>query len=113
MLSIPLGAFFYWLFHAALGPVLVAPVFVGFAMGYLAYDGTHYAIHHLRMSSSWGKWIKRHHMVHHHTGEQARWGVSSPLWDWVFGTMGGEAQVQSTRGRGTRIEIRIPLEERR
>lgn len=27
--------------------------------------------------------------------------------------LGGEAQVQSTRGRGTRIEIRIPLEERR
>ena len=26
--------------------------------------------------------------------------------------LGGEAQVQSTRGRGTRIEVRIPLEER-
>jgi dihydroceramide fatty acyl 2-hydroxylase len=86
--SIPLGALFYWVFHAALGPVLAAPIFVGFGIGYLAYDGTHYAIHHLRMSSRWGKWIKRHHMVHHHTGAHARWGVSSPLWDWVFGTMG-------------------------
>ena len=26
--------------------------------------------------------------MHHHTGANARWGVSSPLWDWVFGTMG-------------------------
>jgi sterol desaturase/sphingolipid hydroxylase (fatty acid hydroxylase superfamily) len=86
--SIPLGAIFYLAFRALIGPVLVDPVFVGFGLGYLAYDGTHYAIHHFRMSSRWGKWIKRHHMIHHHTGEQARWGVSSPLWDWVFGTMG-------------------------
>jgi dihydroceramide fatty acyl 2-hydroxylase len=86
--SIPLGVAFYFAFQLLLGPVLVAPLFIGFALGYLAYDGTHYAIHHFRMSSRWGKWIKRHHMVHHHTGANARWGVSSPLWDWVFGTMG-------------------------
>jgi dihydroceramide fatty acyl 2-hydroxylase len=86
--SIPLGAAFYLVFRALLGPALVDPFFVGFTLGYLAYDGTHYAIHHFRMSSRWGRWIKRHHMVHHHTGEKARWGVSSPLWDWVFGTMG-------------------------
>jgi len=86
--SIPLGVAFYFTFQALIGPALVDPLFIGFALGYLAYDGTHYAIHHFRMSSRWGKWIKRHHMVHHHTGANARWGVSSPLWDWVFGTMG-------------------------
>ncbi|AGP37221.1 sterol desaturase family protein [Sorangium cellulosum] len=86
--SIPLGAIFYMLFRAVFGPVPADPLFIGFSLGYLVYDGTHYAIHHFRMSSRWGKWIKRHHMVHHHTGERARWGVSSPLWDWVFGTMG-------------------------
>jgi sterol desaturase/sphingolipid hydroxylase (fatty acid hydroxylase superfamily) len=86
--SIPLGIVFYLLFRVLVGPVLTDPLFVGFVLGYLAYDGTHYAIHHFRMSSRWGKWIKRHHMIHHHTGIEARWGVSSPLWDWVFGTMG-------------------------
>jgi len=86
--SIPMGVGFYALFRAVCGPVLVFPLFIGFGLGYLTYDGTHYAIHHFRMSSRWGKWIKRHHMIHHHTGAHARWGVSSPLWDWVFGTMG-------------------------
>ncbi|WP_437330631.1 sterol desaturase family protein [Sorangium sp. So ce381] len=86
--SIPLGVAFYTLFRVVFGPVPADPLFIGFGLGYLAYDGTHYAIHHFRMSSRWGKWIKRHHMVHHHTGENARWGVSSPLWDWIFGTMG-------------------------
>jgi sterol desaturase/sphingolipid hydroxylase (fatty acid hydroxylase superfamily) len=92
--SIPMSVLFYVAFRAVLGPTLVDPLFVGFGLGYLAYDGTHYAIHHHRMSSRWGKWIKRHHMVHHHTGERARWGVSSPLWDWVFGTMGDEREAR-------------------
>jgi sterol desaturase/sphingolipid hydroxylase (fatty acid hydroxylase superfamily) len=94
--SIPLGAMFYLLFGLLVGPVLVGPLFIGFGIGYLAYDGTHYAIHHFRMSSRYGRWIKRYHMIHHHTGASARWGVSSPLWDWVFGTMG-----ESPKGKAT------------
>lgn len=86
--SIPIAVLFYVPIRLLLGPVLCDPFFIGLGTGYLVYDGTHYAIHHFRMSSRWGKWIKRHHMIHHHTGERARWGVSSPLWDWVFGTMG-------------------------
>jgi dihydroceramide fatty acyl 2-hydroxylase len=87
--SIPLGVVFYGLFHLLVGP-LAGPLFVGFGLGYLAYDGTHFAVHHFRMGSSLGRWIKRYHMIHHHTGLDARYGVSSPLWDWVFGTMGDD-----------------------
>lgn len=94
--SIPMGVGFYVLFRAVFGPSLVDPLFIGFGLGYLIYDGTHYAIHHFRMSSPWGKWIKRHHMIHHHTGAHARWGVSSPLWDWIFGTM-GESSAEKVR----------------
>jgi sterol desaturase/sphingolipid hydroxylase (fatty acid hydroxylase superfamily) len=88
--SIPLGVVFYFLFRLVVGPSLVGPLWVGFALGYLAYDGTHFAVHHFRMASRWGRWMKRYHMIHHHTGLDARYGVSSPLWDWVFGTMGEE-----------------------
>jgi len=85
--SIPLGVVFYALFRLVIGQVLVDPLFVGFGLGYLAYDGSHYAVHHFRMGSGWGRWLKRYHMIHHHTGADARYGVSSPLWDWVFGTL--------------------------
>jgi sterol desaturase/sphingolipid hydroxylase (fatty acid hydroxylase superfamily) len=36
----------------------------------------------------WGvlKYLKRHHMMHHFKTPQARYGVSSPVWDVVFGT---------------------------
>lgn len=86
--SIPMGVVVYWLLRFPLGPVLIDPVFAGFGIGYLAYDGIHYATHHFRMNGLVGGFLKRYHMVHHHTGENARWGVSSPLWDLVFRTTG-------------------------
>ncbi len=91
--SIPLAAFFYLLFRLAAGPVYAHPFFVGFGLGYLAYDGTHFAVHHFRMSTRIGRWLKRYHMIHHHTGVDARYGVSSPLWDYVFRTTGEETSA--------------------
>ncbi len=86
-LSIPLGAAFYVALRAALGAARAEPLFVGLVLGYLTYDGMHYAIHHFPMRSRLARGIKRHHMIHHHVGAESRWGVSSPLWDWVFGTI--------------------------
>lgn len=88
--SIPMAAVFYLFFRLVAGPVYAHPFFVGFGLGYLAYDGIHFAVHHFRMSSRVGKWLKRYHMIHHHTGIAARYGVSSPLWDYVFRTTGEE-----------------------
>lgn len=95
--SIPMGVVFYILFRLIVGPLLCDPFFLGFGLGYLAYDGLHFAVHHFRMSSRAGKWLKRYHMIHHHTGVDARYGVSSPLWDYVFGTS-GEGDPRPARG---------------
>lgn len=87
--SIPLGAIFYFAFWLAAGAVLAGPLFVGLGAGYLLYDGTHYAVHHFKLEGRWWKFVKRHHMLHHHVGLASRYGVSTPLWDVLFGTMGG------------------------
>jgi sterol desaturase/sphingolipid hydroxylase (fatty acid hydroxylase superfamily) len=92
-LSIPLAALFFGLFYLILGvglksPQWVAPLMSGFLVGYLAYDLTHYATHHFPMRSGYAKFIKRYHMQHHYTDPTTRFGVSSPTWDWVFGTQG-------------------------
>ena len=84
--SIPLAVLFYFLFNAILGEVLVAPFFVGFIIGYLAYDLTHYAIHHYNMHNKFWLAIKNHHMKHHFQDSEKGFGVSSPLWDKVIGT---------------------------
>jgi sterol desaturase/sphingolipid hydroxylase (fatty acid hydroxylase superfamily) len=84
--SIPLAVLFYFLFNAILGEVLVAPFFVGFIIGYLVYDLTHYAIHHYNMHNKFWLAIKNHHMKHHFQDSEKGFGVSSPLWDKVIGT---------------------------
>ena len=91
--SIPLAAIFFGLFYLVLAvlfqsPAWVAPVMAGYIAGYLAYDLTHYAQHHFPMHSGYAKYIKRYHMQHHYKDPDTRFGVSSPIWDWVFRTQG-------------------------
>lgn len=87
LMSVPLATIFYTLFFFALGLRLAEPAFAGFTIGYLCYDGTHYAVHHFKQTSRLGKFVKRHHMLHHHADHDGGFGVSSPLWDFVFRTM--------------------------
>ena len=90
--SIPMAAFFYGLFYLILGVLLpplshwVAPLFVGFILGYIAYDMLHYSMHHFSLKGKFFRMIRRHHMAHHFKTPNRRYGVSSPLWDIVFQT---------------------------
>lgn len=91
IVSIPLAALFYGIFHLIFSVLLnapqwIAPVFSAFIFGYLIYDLTHYATHHFPMRSGYAKFIKRYHMQHHYKTPNKRFGVSSPLWDFVFKT---------------------------
>ncbi|HVH42531.1 MAG TPA: sterol desaturase family protein [Labilithrix sp.] len=96
--SIPLAVIFYTAFYFAFGGARLAePFFAGFALGYLAYDGTHYAVHHFKQTSRIGKFVKRHHMLHHHADHDGGFGVSSPIWDYVFGTMPQVKKLAATR----------------
>jgi len=83
---------FYAAFRLALGPSFVEPFFAFFAVGYLLYDYVHYASHRFVPRTRVGNFLKRHHMLHHYVTPDARWGVSSPLWDHVFGTTGASSR---------------------
>lgn len=67
-------------------PTAWAPIFAGTAAGYVAYDWVHYYTHHFRPRRGVGRWLRRYHMLHHYDDSAAYFGVSSPLWDLVFGT---------------------------
>jgi len=91
--SIPLAAVFFLFFYLVVGvlfkaPEWVAPLIAGFMVGYLAYDLLHYATHHFPMRRGYAKFLKRYHMQHHYKDPDTRFGVSSPIWDWVFRTQG-------------------------
>lgn len=85
--SIPLAVVFYAIVYYAFGVRVGEPIYCGLAVGYLIYDGTHFAIHHFKQTTRVGKWLRKHHMVHHHADHEGGFGVSSPLWDLVFRTM--------------------------
>lgn len=84
--SLPLAALFYYLFEYLLGKNNVAAFFPGFISGYLVYDMMHYAIHHFSMKGKILASIKKHHFKHHYQSDKKYFGVSSPLWDYIFRT---------------------------
>lgn len=76
--------FFMGLFRLALPAAWFAPALFGALAAYLAYEALHYLVHRTRVP--WLAGLRRHHLAHHHREPNARWGISSPLWDIVFGT---------------------------
>jgi sterol desaturase/sphingolipid hydroxylase (fatty acid hydroxylase superfamily) len=85
--SIPLALLFYGLFYAVFGPFYMKPFIAGFLLGYIFYDEIHFATHHAPLKGKVGLWLKHHHVRHHYKDPEKGFGVSSPLWDYVFGTM--------------------------
>lgn len=61
--------------------------FPGFMLGYLIYGSMHYAIHAWNPPFRWMKGLWRNHHLHHYKQDHRGFGVSSTLWDHVFGTM--------------------------
>ena len=59
----------------------------GFILGYLMYGTMHYAIHAWNPPFKWMKPLWRNHHLHHYKDDNHGFGVSSTLWDHVFGTM--------------------------
>jgi sterol desaturase/sphingolipid hydroxylase (fatty acid hydroxylase superfamily) len=85
--SIPLSALFLWVFTLIFGTPAAFPIFGGFMLGYLFYDYTHYHVHHHTPRTNLGKRLREQHMRHHFQDHRFGYGVSSPLWDVVFGTL--------------------------
>ena len=84
--SLPMGALFAGLFHLALGFGAACALGAGFFAGYMAYDLTHFYVHHARPRTRLGRRLRENHMRHHFADGTTAFGVSSPVWDRVFGT---------------------------
>jgi sterol desaturase/sphingolipid hydroxylase (fatty acid hydroxylase superfamily) len=86
LVSVPLALLFYFLFQLAFGNYYLA-VFSGFVLGYVSYDSIHYATHHLPMKNRIGNFLRVYHLRHHYEDDKNAYGVSNPLWDYIFGTV--------------------------
>lgn len=86
LVSVPLAALFYVAFLLTVAPYHNA-LFAGFVAGYVAYDVIHYATHHWAMTGPVGRFLKEYHMKHHFVDDHTAYGVSTPLWDVLLGTL--------------------------
>lgn len=59
----------------------------GFLFGYAAYLSVHFIVHRFKPPKNFFKQLWIHHSIHHYQDDEVAFGVSSPLWDVVFGTM--------------------------
>jgi len=58
----------------------------GVAVGYICYDMTHIYIHHCSPFIGHLKEMKRYHNKHHYVDGNRGYGITSKIWDKVFGT---------------------------
>lgn len=59
----------------------------GFLFGYATYLSVHYIVHAFKPPKSIFKELWINHSIHHYHDDEKAFGVSSPLWDYIFGTM--------------------------
>ncbi|MCB9638976.1 MAG: sterol desaturase family protein [Myxococcales bacterium] len=80
-----LALLFFGIYRLIAGTAWV-PLWAGTMLGYLFYEWTHWYAHHGKPRSSLGKRLIRHHLRHHYQDDRAYFGISSPLWDYIFRT---------------------------
>ncbi|MBL8787841.1 MAG: sterol desaturase family protein [Deltaproteobacteria bacterium] len=71
-----------WLLAGSYGLAYV----IGFTAFYLSYEVLHRLMHVWAGVGPYGRWARRHHFFHHFHDPKKNHGVTSPIWDLVFGT---------------------------
>ncbi|XP_024198053.1 dihydroceramide fatty acyl 2-hydroxylase FAH2 isoform X1 [Rosa chinensis] len=88
---------FYNLVKLMSSPSVAPALFGGGLLGYVMYDVTHYYLHHGQPSSKVPKDLKKYHLNHHFRIQDKGFGITSSLWDRVFGTLPQTKAAKKTR----------------
>jgi sterol desaturase/sphingolipid hydroxylase (fatty acid hydroxylase superfamily) len=77
---------------------------VAVALGWTAYERLHQSIHVHGPRNAYSRWAARHHLSHHFGLPSANHGVTTPIWDVVFGTYVPVRRVQVAK----RFQAAVP-----
>lgn len=66
----------------------------GFLVGYAGYLAIHYMVHAFPPPRNFLKALWVNHGIHHYKDGEVIFGVSSPLWDYIYGTMKDKSKAQ-------------------
>lgn len=83
----------------AWGPVIGGAFTVGLVGAYAGYEWLHHRIHVAAPRTKYTRWSAHHHFSHHFACPKKNHGVTSPLWDYVFGTYQKPPQLRVPKRR--------------
>ena len=86
LLSITIATILLLVFRVVMGDYVFA-FLPGFLVGYASYLGVHYMVHAYQPPKNFLKMLWINHGIHHYKNGEVVFGVSSPLWDYIYGTM--------------------------
>ena len=86
VVSVLLAAALLFTFHWIIGEYTFA-FLPGFVMGYASYLFVHFVVHAYQPPKNFFKILWINHGIHHYKDHNKAFGVSSPLWDFVFRTL--------------------------
>jgi len=86
IMSITIATTLLLVFKLILGDLTFA-FLPGFLVGYASYLSMHYILHIYKAPKGFFNFLWANHAVHHYKDQTKAYGVSSPLWDYIFGTM--------------------------
>jgi sterol desaturase/sphingolipid hydroxylase (fatty acid hydroxylase superfamily) len=85
--GVAVSAILYGLTYMVSGsPFSAAGIMTGIWLGFLYYEAVHYRVHFSLSATGLVAKQRRTHFHHHFTNNKQCFGVTSPLWDHVFGT---------------------------
>lgn len=86
-LLLPLWLVMYGIIVLFGGGLYASLIFIsGVALMMILYDITHFSTHYMQATHPYLQFVKKYHMTHHFVDAGKRFGVTSPIWDWVFRT---------------------------
>jgi sterol desaturase/sphingolipid hydroxylase (fatty acid hydroxylase superfamily) len=86
IVSVILAISLLYVFHLVIGEYTFA-FLPGFVMGYASYLFVHFAVHAYQPPKNFFKVLWVNHGIHHYKDHNKAFGVSTPLWDYIFGTL--------------------------
>lgn len=72
---------------------------IGMIIMLLVYEWKHYIAHKpIRPFTKFGRWLKKQHILHHYKNEKFWFGVSNPVFDFIFRTLkdGKDVELSET-----------------
>ncbi len=86
IMSVTIATALLFLFRLVMGDFVFA-FLPGFLVGYAMYLWVHYIVHAYQPPKNFLKALWVNHGIHHYKSPDKVFGVSSPLWDYIFRTM--------------------------